>query len=70
MKLDSLKPRQWRYLTEDEIAELKSGKGKMVEKVRDKRRHPTDRPKRVSSDKTKLGTNEKPRARDRKSFRK
>src|SRR5690606_6422830 len=36
LKLDDLKPRQWRYLTEDEVAALKGEKGKMIAKVRDK----------------------------------
>lgn len=67
LKLDDLKPRQWRYLTEDEVAALKGEKGKIIEKVRDKRRHPTDRLKRVPSDKKKLGPNEKPRTKDKNS---
>ncbi|HCR71860.1 MAG TPA: pseudouridine synthase [Anaerolineae bacterium] len=70
LRLGDLKPRQWRYLTEDEVEELKGGKGKMIAKVRDKRRHPTDKLKRVPSEKKKLGVNEKPRTKDRKSFRK
>jgi 23S rRNA pseudouridine2605 synthase len=74
LKLGSLKPRQWRHLTADEVQELKEGKGKMVEnradKTRDKRRNPTDRPKRVPVDKTrparpKLGPNERPPTRAR-----
>ena len=75
LKLGSLKPRQWRHLTENEVKELKGEKGRMVEKrserVRDKRLHPTDRPKRVPADKAhianrpKLAPNERPRTRDR-----
>jgi 23S rRNA pseudouridine2605 synthase len=65
LRLDDLKPRQWRYLTEDEVAALKGEKGKIIEKVRVKRRHPTDKLKRVPSDKKKLGLNEKPRTKDR-----
>ncbi|HRJ76678.1 MAG TPA: pseudouridine synthase, partial [Anaerolineales bacterium] len=42
LRLGDLKPRQWRYLTEDEVADLKGEKGKMIAKVRTKRRHPTD----------------------------
>ncbi len=70
LKLGSLKPRQWRHLTGDEVKELKDGKGKMVEnradKTRDKRRNPTDRPKRAPVEKTrrterpKLAPNERP----------
>jgi len=74
LKLGSLKPRQWRHLTENEVLELKGEKGKMVEnhgeRVRDNRRHPTDRPKRVpadrarASDRPKLAPNERPRTKD------
>jgi 23S rRNA pseudouridine2605 synthase len=69
LKLGSLKPRQWRHLTADEVQELKEGKGKMVEnraeKTRNKRLHPTDRPKRPPVDKSrrtrsKLAPNERP----------
>jgi 23S rRNA pseudouridine2605 synthase len=74
LKLGSLKPRQWRHLTADEVQELKEGKGKIVEnraeKPRDKRLHPTDRPKRPPLDKTrgtrpKLGPNERPPTKSR-----
>ena len=71
LKLDDLKPRQWRYLTDDEVAALKGEKGKIIEKVRDKRRHPTDKLKRIPADKTskstrpKLAPNERPRTKDR-----
>ncbi len=42
LKLGSLKPRQWRYLTEDEIAELKGDKvPKMGERTRTKRQEST-----------------------------
>lgn len=68
LKLGDLKPRQWRYLTEDEVEELKGGKGKMIAKPRQKRRNPTDLPKRSSEDRKKFAPNEKPRTRDRKSF--
>lgn len=66
LKLGDLKPRQWRYLTEDEVAELKGEKGKIIRdvKVRDKRRHPTDKLKRVPNDKAKPSSNEKPRTKD------
>lgn len=51
LKLDNLKPRQWRYLTEDEVADLKGEKGNTVEaRIRKAhRRNPNDgRPKRVN----------------------
>ncbi len=74
LKLGNLKPRQWRHLTDNEVMELKGEKGKMVEnhieRVRDNRRHPTDRPKRVPVDRTrapersKLAPNERPRTKD------
>lgn len=68
LKLGDLKPRQWRYLTEDEVNELKGEKGRIIQKVQDKRRHPTDRPKRVPSEKPKtLLPNEKPRTKDKSS---
>ena len=75
LKLGSLKPRQWRHLTENEVLELKGEKGKMVEnlgeRVRDNRRHPTDHPKRApanrtrTADRPKLAPNERPRTKDR-----
>ncbi len=73
LKLGSLKPRQWRHLTENEVLELKGEKGKMVEnhsaQVRDNRRHPTDHLKRAPADKPKarpkLAPNERPRTKDR-----
>jgi 23S rRNA pseudouridine2605 synthase len=69
LKLGSLKPRQWRHLTENEVLELKEGKGKLVEvrnkPFRDTRLHPTDRPKRVNVERPKLGLNEKPRSIER-----
>ena len=75
LKLGNLKPRQWRHLTENEVMDLKGEKGKMVEnrsgRVRDNRRHPTDRPKRAPVDRTrtadrpKLAPNERPRTKDR-----
>jgi 23S rRNA pseudouridine2605 synthase len=71
LKLGSLKPRQWRHLTETEIRELKGEKGRMVEnqkqRVLDKRRHPTDHLKRAAVERTpaaerpKLSPNERPR---------
>lgn len=71
LKLGSLKPRQWRHLTENEVLELKGEKGKMVEKQVDNRRHPTDHLKRVPAERTrkperpKLAPNERPRTKDR-----
>ena len=70
LKLGNLKPRQWRHLTENEVLELKGEKGRIVEnrteRVRDNRRHLTDRPKRVVVVKRpKLAPNEKPRTTDR-----
>lgn len=75
LKIGSLKPRQWRHLTENEVLDLKGEKGKMVEnrgeRARDNRRHPTDRLKRVPADKSikvtrpKLAPNERPRTKDR-----
>ena len=75
LKLGNLKPRQWRHLTENEVMDLKGEKGKMVEnrsgRVRDNRRHPTDRPKRApvdrarAADRPKLAPNERPRTKDR-----
>ena len=75
LKLGSLKPRQWRHLTENEVLELKGEKGKVAEnlskRVRDNRRHPTDRLKRAPTDRAhqvarpKLAPNERPRTKDR-----
>lgn len=73
LKLGSLKPRQWRHLTENEILELKGEKGKMmenhIERIRDNRLHPTDRPKRIPAvrptNRPKLAPNERPRTKDR-----
>ena len=70
LKLGNLKPRQWRHLTENEVLDLKGEKGRMVEnrgeRVRDNRRHPTDRPKRiVAAERPKLAPNERPRTTDR-----
>lgn len=67
LKLGNLKPRQWRHLTENEVLDLKGEKGKMVEnqRVRDNRRHLTDRPKRVVVKRPKLAPNERPRTTDR-----
>jgi 23S rRNA pseudouridine2605 synthase len=51
LKLGGLKPRQWRYLTPEEVMELKGEKVKddgRSEKFREKPLHPTDRPKRVT----------------------
>ena len=51
LKLGSLKPRQWRHLTEDEVYELRGEKNTKAEsrseRPREKRLHPTDRPKRT-----------------------
>ena len=75
LKLGSLKPRQWRHLTENEVLELKGEKGKVIEnhigRVRDNRRHPTDRLKRAPAEQArptthpKLAPNERPRTKDR-----
>jgi 23S rRNA pseudouridine2605 synthase len=58
LKLGSLKPRQWRHLTEDEVRELKGEKGAKMEvhsvRTRDKRLHPTDRPKRAPKAETRV----------------
>ena len=58
LKLGSLKPRQWRHLTEDEVKELKGEKGAKMEfrsvRTPDKRLHPTDRPKRAPKVETRI----------------
>jgi 23S rRNA pseudouridine2605 synthase len=58
LKLGSLKPRQWRHLTENEVMELKGEKGIAMEvrkdRTRDKRLHPTDRPKRTPKAETRI----------------
>ena len=59
LKLGSLKPRQWRHLTEDEVKELKGEKatkavGRGGRTPDRKRLHPTDRPKRVPAVKTRV----------------
>ena len=73
LKLGSLKPRQWRHLTENEVLELRGEKGKIVEKVQDNRRHPTDRLKRAPVEKPKarpkLAPNERPRTKERSTER-
>ena len=75
LKLGSLKPRQWRYLTENEVLELKGDKGKIrethSEPLRDNRRHPTDHLKQIPNgrvritDRPKLVPNERSRTKDR-----
>ena len=64
LKLGNLKPRQWRYLTDDEVKELKGEKipaeGR-TERPYGKRLHPTDRPKRPP----KPGTGTRPADRSR-----
>lgn len=68
LKLGNLKPRQWPHLTENEVLDLKGEKGRMVEnqRVRDNRRHPTDRSKCVIFAKPpKLAPNERPSTPDR-----
>lgn len=64
LKLGNLKPRQWRYLTDDEVKELKGEKipaeGR-TERPYVKRLHPTDRPKRPP----KTGTGARPADRSR-----
>jgi len=63
LKLGSLKPRQWRHLTEDEVKELKGDKVPTMDKRFDRsrtdrpapaalKRNPKDRPKRVSDEKS------------------
>lgn len=50
LKLGNLKPRQWRYLTKEEVMELRGEKVAAVEeevRPRDNRLHPTDRLKRA-----------------------
>ncbi|MBI3162310.1 MAG: rRNA pseudouridine synthase, partial [Chloroflexi bacterium] len=66
LKLGSLKPGQWRHLTENEVLELKGEKAKIIEnRVRDRPRHPTDKLKRKPANRAKLAPNQKPSARDR-----
>jgi len=75
LKLGDLKPRQWRYLTENEVLELKGDKGKIrqthSEPLRDNRRHPTDHLKQIPNgrvritDRPMLAPNERPRTKDR-----
>ena len=75
LKLGDLKPRQWRYLTENEVLELKGDKGKIrqthSEPLRDNRRHPTDHLKQIPNgrvritDRPMLAPNERPRTNDR-----
>lgn len=75
LKLGNLKPRQWRYLTENEVLELKGDKGKMrethSEPLRDNRRHPTDHLKQIPNGRVrvtgrpKLVPNERSRTKDR-----
>jgi len=75
LKLGSLKPRQWRYLTENEVLELKGDKGKIrethSEPLRDNRRHSTDHLKQIPNgrvritDRPKLAPNERSRTKDR-----
>jgi 23S rRNA pseudouridine2605 synthase len=53
LRLGNLKPRQWRHLTGDEVAELKGEqKPQLPKPPRPRRLHETDRPKRVFADKT------------------
>jgi 23S rRNA pseudouridine2605 synthase len=63
LKLGSLKPRQWRHLTEDEVKELKGENVPTMDKRFDRsrkdrpapaavKRNPKDRPKRVSDEKS------------------
>lgn len=66
LKLGNLKPRQWRYLTPDEVLELKGGKvpaEARSERPYTKRLHPTDRPKRPP----KTGTRQSDRSRGERS---
>jgi 23S rRNA pseudouridine2605 synthase len=66
LKLGSLKPRQWRHLTENEVMELKGEKVPTMEKHFDRnprerpalseavKRNPKDRPKRTPVDKPRI----------------
>lgn len=66
LKLGNLKPRQWRYLTKEEVMELRGEKVAAVEeeaRPRDNRLHPTDRLKRApkpESRGTERGRGERP----------
>ncbi len=66
LKLGNLKPRQWRYLTKEEVMELREGKvaaEEQRERPRDNRLHPTDRLKRAPRPKpheTERGRGERP----------
>jgi 23S rRNA pseudouridine2605 synthase len=71
LKLGTLKPRQWRHLTEDEVLELKGEKapadGRTV-LTRVRRPNPTDRPKRVpktGNRQTDRSRGERPAAREK-----
>lgn len=71
LKLGSLKPRQWRHLTDEEVRELKGEKiaktGGRSERFRDRRLHPTDKPKRVHGERARSldrSHGERPRTRD------
>ena len=80
LKLGSLKPRQWRHLTENEVMELKGGKvptmERRIQRGRSDRadsadavkRNPKDRPKRAPADRpraTERKPNERPAATER-----
>jgi 23S rRNA pseudouridine2605 synthase len=73
LKLGNLKPRQWRHLTADEVKELRGEKVTKTDgrsgRVPDKRLHPTDRPKRVPTVKTRTldrSRGERPPTKERK----
>jgi 23S rRNA pseudouridine2605 synthase len=79
LKLGSLKPRQWRHLTENEVAELKGTKVPTMERRFDRSRtdrsgrNPKDRPassdvvKRNPKDRPKRAPVDKPRIAERKT---
>jgi 23S rRNA pseudouridine2605 synthase len=71
LKLGSLKPRQWRHLTEEEVKELKGEKVPTMDRRFDRgrtsrpapsvvvKRNPKDRPKRVPDEKTRPAPTER-----------
>lgn len=72
LKLGGLKPRQWRFLTEEEVKELKGEKVTKTVGSSDrpgvKRPHPTDHPKRAPKAETRFidrSRGEKPPAKDK-----
>lgn len=72
LKLGTLKPRQWRHLTEDEVKELKGDKVTKTEsqsdRLKKKRTHPSDRPKRTPQAETRTldrSHGERPRTKEK-----